>query len=59
MVTNCFGGISWGDLEGLFLRMLLPLLEVVLPMAHLMTHTLFLKAEKRARERESLSIFPR
>jgi hypothetical protein len=55
VVTRCFG-IPWGDLEDLFVRSLLPLLEIVLPAAHLLTHALFLSKNKRAQELKALSI---
>jgi hypothetical protein len=55
VITNCFG-TPWGDLEGLFLKSLLPLLELVLPAAHLMARALLLRGEKYARAMNSLSI---
>jgi hypothetical protein len=58
VITNCFG-LPWGDLEGLFLKSLLPLLELVLPAAHVLTRVLLLREENVARTRESLSILPR
>jgi hypothetical protein len=56
VVTNCFG-TPWGDLEKLFVGSLLPLLEIVIPAAHLTMHALFLKQEKRKRDLKLLSIF--
>jgi hypothetical protein len=58
VITNCFG-TPWGDLESLFLKSLLPLLQLVLPAAHLLTRVLLLQGERAARKFDSLSILVR
>jgi hypothetical protein len=58
MISDC-GGLGWGNLEGSFIQSLMPILQLIIPVAHLMTHVLFLRRAKRERELESLSILRR
>lgn len=58
MIPNC-GGLGFGELEGTFIASLMPVLQLVIPLAHLLTHVFVLRHGNRTRELESLSIRPR